>query len=125
MNNNAIDPIDKAIGQFITDKKMFVLRSKATGQALNTSYSEEGLKFTTSPNGRLLYFKDAKLARDYKQLPDGQWVATKVGFVGDLSPNPDVYVEQFVPKNHNHQRTQVAEYITVSKAYRFLYHVES
>lgn len=64
MNNNVIEPIDKVIGQFITDKKMFVLRDKLTGQALNTSYSEEGLKYTTSPNGQLLYFRDAKLARE-------------------------------------------------------------
>lgn len=42
--SNVIEPIDKVIGQFIKDKKMYVLRDKATGRALNTSYSEDGLK---------------------------------------------------------------------------------
>lgn len=68
---NIIEPIDKAIGQFIKDKKMCVLRSTKTGQALATSYTEEGLKYSTSANGKLLYFKNAKLARDYKQDADG------------------------------------------------------
>ena len=59
-----IQPIDKVIGQFITDKNLYVLRNRKTGQAINTSYTEEGLKYTMSPNGKLTYFKDAKLATE-------------------------------------------------------------
>lgn len=39
--------------------------------------------------------------------------------------NDNVYVEQFVPKNHTQIRKQVAEYKVVSKAYRLLYHTQS
>lgn len=123
--NNIIEPIDKVIGQFIKDKKMYVLRDRATGRALNTSYSEEGLKFSTSANGKLIYFKDAKLTREWLQDSEGVWIPWKVGFEGDLSMNPDVYVEQFIPMNHSNIRQQRAEYTVVSKAYRLAYHTMS
>lgn len=120
--NNVIDPIDKVIGQFIKDKKMYVLRNAKTGQAINASYSEEGLKYTTLPNGKLVYFNDARLKREWAMDSDGVPYIVSVRFAGDLRPNPEVFVEQFVPKNHNSIRTQIAEYTVVSKAYRLLYH---
>lgn len=103
---NKLEPIDTTISRFIEGKQMFVLRSKATNQALNTSYSEEGLKFTMSANGRLLYFKDAKIVVDY----DKNYEPVKTRFIGDLRMNPDVYVEKFTPTNHTSPRTQIAEY---------------
>jgi len=121
---NVIEPIDRVIGQFIKDKKMYVLRNAKTGQALNASYSEEGLKYTTSPNGKLMYFKDAKLVREWDTDQNGVPFIVSVGFSGNLDPNPDVIVEQFIPKNHSSARTQIAEYTAVSKAYRLLYHTE-
>lgn len=124
--SNVIEPIDKVIGQFIKDKKMYVLRDKATGRALNTSYSEDGLKWSTSANGRLIYYKNAIISREWKKdYGTGEWTVGSVSITGDLTPNPDVYVEQFVPTNHSNIRQQIAEYTVVSKAYRLLYHTQS
>lgn len=71
--NNVVEPIDKVIGQFIKDKKMWVLRDKKTGRALNTSYSEDGLRYSTSANGKLIYFKNARLAREWREDDNGIW----------------------------------------------------
>lgn len=103
---NQLEPIDITISRFIEGKTMFVLRNKLTNQALNTSYSEEGLKFTMTANGRLAYFRDAKIVVDY----DKNYEPTNTRFVGDLRMNPDVYVEKFIPTNHAVPRKQIAEY---------------
>jgi len=123
--NNVIDPIDKVIGQFIKDKKMYVLRDRKTGRALNTSYSEDGLKWSTSANGKLIYYKNAIISREWIKDSTGEWAVKSVNITGDLTPNPDVYVEPFTPTNHSNIRQQIAEYTVVSKAYRLLYHIPS
>lgn len=100
-------PIEKSILSFIRDRKLYVLRDKRTHTALNVSYSEDGLRWTTNKVGRLLYFKKAYL--------------TSGRMVGDLSPSEEVYVEKFVPRNHERTASQVAEYTWIKKATHLLY----
>lgn len=41
--------------------------------------------------------------------------------VDGYKPSEQVYVEQFVPRNHKDTRAQVAEYLWVDKALKMLY----
>lgn len=54
-----VKAIEERIAKFISDRDLLVLREKKTGRALNVSYTEDGLKYTTSLSGRLIYFTDA------------------------------------------------------------------
>jgi hypothetical protein len=123
------------IRQFIDDKKLVVLREKGTDKAVNSSFSEYGLQFTTDTSGNYIYFMNAKPVV----------VGSKVEFVGDTRPSDKYYVEHFVPKDREdprddlsiprdrffkrkisaYLRLQVAEYMWTDKAYRLLYHVEN
>lgn len=121
------------IRQFISDHKMVVLRDIKTGKALNSSFSEYGLQFTTDSSGRYIFFKNARPVVGKKY----------VYFEGDIDLNPDVRVEYFVPRTWEnpkdsvpeekrnrafwrlfgeYSRNQVAEYTWTDKAYRLLYH---
>ncbi len=102
-----LKPIERGIASFIKDRNLVVLRDKRTGAALNVSYSEYGLTWTTNKVGRLLYFTKAFLKNGKK--------------VGDLTKSPNVYVERFVPRDHNSTMSQVAEYTWVKKATHLLY----
>lgn len=51
--------IEERISKFIEDRNLVVLREKRSGRALNVSYTEDGLKYTTSLSGKLPYFNDA------------------------------------------------------------------
>lgn len=103
------------IRQFISDKRMVVLREKHTGKALNSSFSEYGLQFTTNSSGRYIYFKNAKPV-----IKNGYVI-----FEGDTTMNPNVYVEHFVPQNQDKIRNQIAEYTWTDKAYRLCYHIDA
>lgn len=110
--------IDVNIQNFIASRNLFVLRDKKTDNALHVSYTEDGLQYATHPNtGRLVYFRNANFARVY----DKQGNILRVDIVGDKRMNPNVYVEQFVPKNHANLRSRVAEYTAVDRGYRQLY----
>lgn len=102
-----LKPIEKGIASFIKDRNLMVLRDKRSGAALNVSYSEYGLTWTTNKVGRLLYYNKAFLSSGKK--------------VGDLKPSPHVYIEKFVPRNHTSTSSQVAEYTWVKKATHLLY----
>lgn len=54
-----ISELEPRIAGFIKGRTMYVLRDSKTGIALNTSYSEEGLRWTTNVRGRLICFKNA------------------------------------------------------------------
>ena len=110
-----MDPIKERIKRFIADRDLVVLRDGRTGKALNVSYTEDGLKYTTSLGGQLLYFKNARLKVITR---DNQ--TTFVGVEGDLEKSKSVYVEKFVPTDKKNPRDQIAEYTWTDKAYRLL-----
>lgn len=99
--------IEKGIASFIKDRSLMVLRDRRSGAALNVSYSEYGLTWTTNKVGKLLYYKKAFLTSGRK--------------VGNLEPSEDVYVEKFIPRDHSSVSAQVAEYTWVKKATHLLY----
>lgn len=107
--------IEERIAKFISDRDLVVLRERKTGRALNVSYTEDGLKYTTSLGGKLLYFNDAWLKVLYR---DNQ--PYFVGVQGDLEKSKLVYVEKFIPTNKSNLRDQIAEYTWTDKAYRLL-----
>lgn len=116
--------LDNRIARFITDKKIYVLRDKKTGMALNASYTEDGLKWTTNNRGKLLYYENARLGSMInlkRSLEKGEPIVTNVYIESnDFSPlrkSNDVYVEQFVPTNQSTIKGQVAEYTWADKAY--------
>jgi hypothetical protein len=134
-----LSSIDTTVSRFIQDKQMYVLRDATTGNALNSSYTEDGLKWTTNASGKLVYFNNAHLKTHY----NSNYEPTMVTFEGDTSPSSSVIVEKFVPVNRellplpdpNHKdykktraenskrvRGQIAEYTWIDKSYRLLYH---
>lgn len=108
--------IEPRISKIIEDRNLVVLRDKQTHRALNVSYTEDGLKFTTSLWGNLLYFKKASLKIFYED--------NRPVFVGVHGPNLEksdkVYVEKFVPRNDLPPAHQIAEYTWTDKAYRLI-----
>lgn len=113
-----MEPINTTISTFISAQTMYALRDVKTKRALNVSYSEEGLMWSTNATGKLIYFEDARLERVYNR--DGN--ITNVKIRGNLNLNPNVYVEKFVPSNQPTSKGQITEYTWTSKAYRLLYH---
>lgn len=116
--------LDNRISRFITDKKMYVLRDRKTGVALNASYSEDGLKWTTNNRGKLLYYENAKLGSTVdlrRSLEKGETIITHISVMSNdhtpLRKSNDVYVEQFIPMNQSTIKGQVAEYTWADKAY--------
>lgn len=111
-----IKPIDEGIRQYITDGKIFVLRDVSSGNALNVSYSLEGLYWSTNASGKLIFFRNAQLMKVYGKdaLP------TNVRIVGDTRLSDKVYVERFVPTNRPTLRGQIAEYTWTRKAQALL-----
>ena len=68
--------------KFVADSCLYVLRN-SNGQALNVSYSEDGLKMTTNKIGRLMYYSNSYL--------------TNGSIPYDAVPSTRVYVERFTP----------------------------
>ncbi|MCB0370625.1 hypothetical protein [Mesotoga prima] len=112
-----MDAIEPRIARFISDQGFYVLRDKATGIALNVSYTPEGLKWTMAPNGsgKLIFFRKAHLIRHYNKTT---LQPTKVEIGGDVRPSNKVYVEKFIPTNQPTNRAQKAEYTWTDKAYK-------
>lgn len=96
---------------------MYVLRDATKNRALHVSYTEEGLHYAQSNYGKWIWFKDAELVRDYK----GGYTY----FKGDLSPNPAVYSEKFIPRDGFKYRDQITEFAMTNRALRLLYNNES
>lgn len=95
------------------------------GKALNVSYSVEGLKWTASKT-RLHYFKNPVRLKTVSYESDEQ-LKLKVVMEGDTSTiSPNVFVEQFIPRNHIRggridRDSQVSEFLWVDKALRLHY----
>lgn len=105
-------PIDKSIKDFIVSRNIYVLRELKTGTALNASYTEEGLYWTTNGTGKLLCFRNARIERVY----DKNYNVTNVRIVGDTRFSNKVYIEKFVPTDKPSKRGQMAEYTWTNKA---------
>lgn len=106
-------PIEPSIRNFISGRKLYVLRDSQTGNALNTSYTPEGLYWTTNVSGKLIYFRNARLERVYDKTTKEPLT---VKIVGDTRPNDKVYIEKFVPRDRPTVRGQIAEYTWTDKA---------
>lgn len=66
-------------------------------------------------HGKFIYFKKARRVR---REVNGK---TFLEFIGDTDMNPNLYVEQFVPRDHKNLGNQIAEYLWISKAMKMLY----
>lgn len=111
-NKNKLDNIDPKVVTFLSGYELYALRAP-NGRILNVSYTEEGLKYTLSRDGRYIYFKNAQLVLDYK--------TNRLYFKGNTAKNPSLTVERFIPKNHSIVSNQLAEYRFVYKALRLCY----
>lgn len=107
--------IEPRIRSFIKDNHLYVLRSRKTGKALNVSYTREGLKWTTSNYGKLLFYTNARIERHKNRLE----------IVGDLTPSDAVYIEEFIPLDNKNLKVQISEIQWTDKALRLLYNNES
>ena len=119
--------IEPRIATFISSNDMYVLRDSTTHVALNVSFSPEGLNWTmnSSPNARnssakLVRFKNARIARIHNPKDMTLMKLEIVPTRGNLQVSDSVYIEKFVPRNHDDYRLQVAECVFVDKAYRLL-----
>lgn len=94
-----------------------VLRDK-DGTAINVSYSESGLKWTTLA-GRtdLIFYKDAKL----KHQKLGSFYLPYID--GDTSKSPNYRVEKFIPTDQKTGYQQKMEFRAIDKALKLLYNV--
>lgn len=107
--------IEPWIKSFIQDRNLVVMRTKK-GQALNVSYTQEGLKWTTDLDGNLLYYKDCRLK--HKEVIPGVW---RPYIDGSGERNPNIIIEAFIPRDHQNPYHQSAEYKACNKALRLLY----
>lgn len=103
--------IEPGIAKFIADNNLVVLRSTDTNEALNVSYSKEGLYWTANKTGRLIYFQNAFLKFGH---------GTPY-FSGNTVKSPKVYVEKFVPRTFTNPKFHKSETVWVDKALRLLY----
>lgn len=100
--------------QQIADKHFKVLRRKKDNVALNVSYTEYGLKWTANKLGRALMYDKAFITR-------GRVVPARGGASSTPKISLDVYVEHFVPRNHDTEAAQVAEFTWLNKALAMSY----
>jgi hypothetical protein len=107
-----LKPIDSSIQGFISSKNIYVLRDAKTGTALNTSYTPEGLYWTSNASGKLICFRNAKLVRTY----NAKYELTSVKIAGDTRFSNKVYIEKFIPTDKPTKRGQIAEYTWTNKA---------
>jgi len=113
--------IEPWIKELVRSHKLYVMRDKF-GKAINVSYTKEGLKWTADKNSKLLYYKNARLEH---RLIDNIYYPK---FAGDLTPDPTMTVELFVPTDQYRGDqlflpAQLAEIKMVDRAMRMLYHV--
>lgn len=113
-----MNQFNENISDLIISGSFWVLRDKVTGMALNSSFTKEGLKWSTDRLGRLIYYPKARLVVD---KIDGQQV---VEIRGDLTPSKRVYMELFKPKSQPSARAQVAEFQWSNKALKLMYYVQ-
>lgn len=109
--------IEPWIRSFVSDRDLVVLRQTKDNKALNVSYSEDGLKWTTDTYGNLIYYDNARLR--HKQLNKDSWLPYIEGDTTQMSSK--VYVEKFRPIDHSKVYLQIAEFLWCNKALRMLY----
>lgn len=110
--------ITKSTIDDVINKNLVCLRDAKTRKLLNVSFSEDGLKWTLSPQGKLIYFKHAYLRRIHNK----EYNLVHVEIVGN-NKNPNVIVEEFIPTNFSNPYMQAAEYAGIHKAYKLCYNI--
>ena len=107
--------IDTWMIKFIQDYRLSVLRETKTNKAINVSYSIDGLQWSTTKEGKYVYFDQPKVVNTgYLTHIEGK------------STNPNYYVEAFIPRDHFlkdgqiDKRNQSAEFFVIDKAMRLL-----
>lgn len=103
--------IDYKAVKFLKKNPVMVLRSAHSHIALNVSYSIKGLKWSCDRHGRSLYFSNGVIREGRIDSTDGL----------PLTPRKDVYVQKFIPMDHESVVIQAAEFAAVKKAYKLLY----
>lgn len=111
--------ITQATIEEVSKKNLVCLRDVKTGRLLNVSFSEEGLKWTISPQGKLIYFKKANI----KRIHNSEYRIVAIEPKGNLTMSEKVFVEPFVPRNSSNAYLQAAEYAGIHKAYKLWYNV--
>lgn len=106
-----VKDIEPWVITFLGANNLKVLRRKKDGMALNVSYTEDGLKWTSNKVGRALYYKDGV-------IKEGK-------IVSSMEKSNEVYVEKFVPSNRKTAHAQSAECLWIHKAMKLLYTVDS
>lgn len=105
--------------QLIKEANLVCLRNKKTGKVENVSYTESGLVYTFDKIGLPLYYKHPATV----YTSSGYFTPQ---FRGTMELNPNMIVEQFIPKNHIDESgrmnygAQSAEVFFLAKALRLM-----
>ena len=101
---------------------MYVLRDKRTLVPINVAYSPEGLLWTTDKFGKLVCFKNARIALS----EDKTYIYPKGLTPNGLERNDSVIIEKYVPMDHVDKygrlimRRQSVEFSIAKKASKML-----
>ena len=107
--------IDQWMIDYLKGYNLKVLRDKKDNTAINVSYTEAGLRWTTNKGGKLIYFKSPK-----------KFISTDYATVIGAEINSDIITEPFIPYNHYKTenefdvRKQLAELYIIDKAMRLV-----
>lgn len=107
--------IDSRAITFLTKNPVMVLRSARTGIALHVSYSAAGVKWACNAAGLSLYYKNGRVENGKIVSTDGS----------PLIASDRVFVERFIPRDHNSMDAQTAEFKAIHRAFKLLYPVDS
>lgn len=102
------------IATIVRDRQLKALIDKK-GKTINVSYSEDGLKWTTSNTGKLVYYKNAKI----KRSGDFLYIASSDG--KPLEKSDEYKVVHYIPTDKPTYNQQLTEYAMASRAFRMLY----
>jgi len=115
-DQESYNQIDEWLIDYISQKKLYVLRNRYTDIPVGVSYSPEGLDWLTNKYGRVLRYKQAYIKRGHNKIEiEGK----------NLQLNPLYYVSEYKPYNRTDARAQVTEFVIFNKAYRMMYNLSS
>lgn len=82
---------------------------------MNVSYTEEGLKWTTSNTGKLIYYTNGQITRKGNYLT----ITSTDGL--PLKKSENYIVAHYIPTDKATHNLQLTEYAMASRAFRLLY----
>lgn len=86
---------------------MYVIRKKSNNEAVNVSYSPDGLMWTTNTSGQLLACKNASIKVDLSSSNDYGY--TNYTVTGDTRFNNNYYIEPFKFRHFKNKGLQSKE----------------